>query len=130
LQRFLEVMTAYELSPCFLGKPAGAVVSADSVGGLDIAQRLLGAFSLLGCVVPPLSTVVVSRVATAASAAEPEANDDVWQADDLGVVVQNLSLASALRALPWATWPVRHLPRLTGAYPAQGVLTGGLAKFT
>src|SRR5437868_13680976 len=65
LQRFLEVMSAYELSPCFLGKPAGAVVSADSVGGLDIAQRLLGAFSLLGCVIPPLSTVVVSRVATA-----------------------------------------------------------------
>lgn len=130
LQRFLEVITAYELSPCFLGKPAGAVVSADSVGGLDVAQRLLGAFSLLGCVIPPLSTVVVSRVATAAAHANPQSNDDVWQADDLAVVAQNLSLASALRLIPWAVWPVRHLPRVTGPYPAHGVLPEGLAKFT
>ncbi|MEO8903298.1 MAG: NAD(P)H-dependent oxidoreductase [Polyangiaceae bacterium] len=129
LQRFLEVMTAYELSPCFLGKPAGAVVSADSVGGLDVAQRLLGAFSLLGCVVPPLSTVVVSRVANAATRADPEANDDVWQSEDLAVVVQNLSLARALGSVPWATWPVRELTRLTGPYPAHGVLSNGLAKF-
>src|SRR5450432_2758773 len=86
LQRFLEVISAYELSSCFLGKPAGAALSVDSVGGLDVAQRLLGAFSLLGCVVPPLSTLVMSRVAAAASAADPAANDDVWQADDLRVV--------------------------------------------
>ncbi len=129
LQRFLEVMTAYELSPCFLGKPAGAVISADSVGGLDVAQRLLGAFSLLGCVVPPLATVVVSRVASAAAQNEPEANDDVWQADDLAVLVRNLSLASAFASTPWATWPVRHVPRVTGPYPSHGVLAGGLAKF-
>jgi NAD(P)H-dependent FMN reductase len=129
LQRFLEVMSAYELSSCFLGKPAGAVVSADSVGGLDVAQRLLGAFSLLGCLVPPLSTVVVSRVAGIAIAADPEANDDVWQAEDLRVVVENLSTASTLQALPWATWPVRKLPRLEGPYPSHGVLSAGLAKF-
>ncbi|MEP7050801.1 MAG: NAD(P)H-dependent oxidoreductase [Pseudomonadota bacterium] len=130
LSRFLEVITAHELSPCFLGKPVGAVVSADSVGGLDVAQRLLGAFSLLGCVIPPLSTVVVSRVATAAAQTDPQANEDVWQAEDLAVVAQNLSLASALRSLPWATWPVRHLTRLTGPYPAHGVLSEGLAKFS
>lgn len=129
LQRFLEVISAYELSSCFLGKPAGAVISADSVGGLDVAQRLLGAFSLLGCLVPPLSTVVVSRVAAAASKANPEANDDVWQADDLRVVVQNLSVARSLQPLPWATWPVRELPRLEGPYPSHGVLSAGLAKF-
>jgi hypothetical protein len=104
LQRFLEVMSAYEL--------------------------WLGAFSLLGCLVPPLSTVVVSRVAAAASEADPEANDDVWQADDLRVVVRNLSTASALRCLPWATWPVRKLARLEGPYPSHGVLSAGLAKFT
>ncbi|HEX3850599.1 MAG TPA: NAD(P)H-dependent oxidoreductase [Polyangiaceae bacterium] len=129
LQRFLEVISAYELSSCFLGKPAGAVISADSVGGLDVAQRLLGAFSLLGCLVPPLSTVVVSRVATATNQADPEANDDVWQTDDLRVVVKNLSIARALQPLPWATWPVRHLPRLEGPYPSHGVLSAGLAKF-
>lgn len=129
LQRFLEVMSGHELSACFLGKPAGALVSADSVGGLDVAQRLLGAFSLLGCLVPPLTTLVVSRVGCAATATHPHENDDVWQIEDLDVVVKNLALAGALRSLAWATWPVRQLPQLEGAYPAQGVLAAGLAKF-
>ena len=129
LQRFLEVISAHELSPCFLGKPAGAVISADSIGGLDVAQRLLGAFSLLGCLVPPLSTVVVSRAACAASTADPEANADVWQVEDLQIVVQNLVTAQALRALPWATWPVRKLPSWQGAYPGHGALGAGLQKF-
>jgi len=130
LQRFLEVMSSYELSACFLGKPVAALISADSVGGLDVAQRLLGACSLLGCVVPPLSTAVVSRVATAAIEADPEANADVWHADDLGVVINNLLVAAkALRGASWSTWPVKQLPRVEGPYPAQGALASGLAKF-
>jgi len=129
LQRFLEVITSYELSKCFLGKPAGAVISADSVGGLDVAQRLLGAFSLLGCLLPPLSSVVLSRAACAATAADPEANQDVWQREDLEVVVQNLVLAQGLTSAPWATWPVRKLMHVAGAYPAYGALEAGLEKF-
>lgn len=129
LQRFLEVLTSYELEPCFLGKPVGAVVTSDSVGGLDVAQRLLGSLSLFGCSVPPLSTLVLSRVATAAGeSAENEDNDDVWQLADLGVVVDNLLKASAQR-VDWATWPARQLPRVTGVYPASGPLGAGLAKF-
>jgi NAD(P)H-dependent FMN reductase len=129
LQRFLEVMSAYELSPCFLGKPVGAALTADSVGGLDVAQRLLGAFSLLGCVVPPLSTLVISRVAQAATLADARANEDVWQVEDLEVVVKNLVLAQSLVRVPWATWPVRRLARLEGPYPAHGVLAAGLDEF-
>ena len=130
LQRFLEVITSYELSPCFLGKAAGAVVSADSVGGLDVAQRVLGACTLLGCIVPPLSTVVVSRVAVAAAAVALDGSDDVWQPDDLRVVMQNLvAAADATRGVQWATWPVRALARLEGPYPSHGVLASGLAKF-
>jgi len=129
LQRFLEVISAYELSPCFLGKPVGAAVSADSVGGLDVAQRLLGVFSLLGCVVPPLSTLVLSRVGSAATASDERANEDVWQIDDLEVVVRNLALATGFSQVPWATWPVRKLARVDGPYPAHGVLDAGLAKF-
>jgi NAD(P)H-dependent FMN reductase len=129
LQRFLEVISCYELSRCFLGKPAGALISADSVGGLDIAQRLLGAFSLLGCLVPPLSSVVLSRAACAAVAIDPEANADVWQLEDLEVVVQNLVLAQAFAETAWATWPVRKLGRVEGDYPAHGALRAGLEKF-
>ncbi len=129
LQRFLEVISCYELSPCFLGKPAGALISADSVGGLDVAQRLLGAFSLLGCLLPPLCSVVLSRAACAASAAEPAANADVWQLEDLEVVVQNLVLAQAFSEKAWSTWPVRKLARIEGNYPAHGPLSAGLEKF-
>src|SRR6188768_111156 len=129
LQRFLEVMSSYELSRCFLGKPAGALISADSVGGLDVAQRLLGAFSLLGCLLPPLSSVVLSRAACAATAADPEANADVWQLGDLEVLVRNLVLAQAFSRTAWATWPVRKLGRIAGEYPTHGALSAGLEKF-
>jgi NAD(P)H-dependent FMN reductase len=130
LQRFLEVISSYELSPCFLGKPAGALISADSVGGLDVAQRLLGAFSLLGCLLPPLASVVLSRAACAATASDPEANADVWQFDDLEVVVNNLVLARDFAKTAWATWPVRKLARVVGEYPTHGPLSAGLEKFT
>jgi len=129
LQRFLEVISSYELSRCFLGKPAGALISADSVGGLDVAQRLLGAFSLLGCLLPPLSSVVLSRAACAATAADPEANADVWQLEDVDVVLQNLLLARAFAETAWSTWPVRKLARIEGDYPAHGPLAAGLEKF-
>jgi len=129
LQRFLEVISSYELSRCFLGKPAGALISADSVGGLDVAQRLLGAFSLLGCVLPPLPCVVLSRTACAATAADPDANADVWQVEDLDIVVQNLLLARTFAELAWSTWPVRKLPRIEGNYPTHGALGAGLDKF-
>lgn len=129
LQRFLEVISSYELSPCFLGKPAGALISADSVGGLDVAQRLLGACSLLGCMLPPLASVVLSRAACAATAADPEANTDVWQLDDVNVVVNNLLLASRFAQTAWSTWPVRKLARVEGEYPSDGPLSAGLEKF-
>lgn len=129
LQRFLEVVSSYELSACFLGKPAAALISADSVGGLDVAQRLLGAFSLLGCLSPPLSCVVLSRAACAATAADPRANADVWQLDDLEIVVRNLVLAQAFSQIAWSTWPVRKLSRVEGDYPAHGALSAGLEKF-
>ena len=129
LQRFLEVISAYELSPCFLGKPVGAVVSADSIGGLDIAQRLLGAFSLLGCLIPPLSTLVVSRVGVAATQSDAESNEDVWQPADLEIVVRNLVVAEHLRELPWASWPVRNLAHTDGDFTAHGPLAAGLEKF-
>lgn len=129
LQRFLEVISSYELSSCFLGKPASALISADSVGGLDVAQRLLGAFSLLGCLLPPLASVVLSRAACEASAANSEANSDVWQFEDVDVIVNNLVLARAFADTAWSTWPVRRLARVEGPYPAHGSLGEGLAKF-
>lgn len=129
LQRLLEVLTAYELAPCFLGKPVAAAITADSVGGLDVAQRLLGSLGLMGCIVPPLASLVLSRVGSTATASDPEANEDVWQLDDLGVVLENLVAAQAARAIPWRTWPVRRLTGVRGPYPASGALESGLERF-
>ncbi|RYF05960.1 MAG: NADPH-dependent oxidoreductase, partial [Deltaproteobacteria bacterium] len=47
LQRFLEVATAWETSDVFLGKPAAVVLTMDSVGGMEVAARLLGVLNLL-----------------------------------------------------------------------------------
>jgi NAD(P)H-dependent FMN reductase len=120
LQRFIEVMTAYETTPAFFGKPAGAVLSMDSVGGTDVAARLLGVLNLFGCAVPPLGCVVLSRLGHAPSAAGARTRD-VWGADDLRVLVGNL-LRAAAAPVPWERWEVHPTAPVTGPYPAAGPL--------
>ena len=121
LQRFLEVMTPWENTDCFFGKPVGCVVTMDSVGGADLAARLLHTFNQLGCVVPPCTTLVLSR---AAAAAPPD--DDTWGLDDLDTVVHNLTAPPAA----WRRWPVRALAGPTGAWPASGPLDLRSPRFT
>jgi chromate reductase len=127
LQRFLEVMTTFEASSLFVGKPVGVVVTMDSVGGSDVAQRLLGVFSTLGCLVPPMPMVVVSRVAACLNGVP--GNEDVWQVEDLSPLLQNLVLAMTAAGLPWRTWPVVKTAAVTGRYPANGVLDLGVPRF-
>jgi chromate reductase len=127
LQRFLEVMTAFETSDLFVGKPVGVVVTMDSVGGSDVAERLLGVFSTMGCLVPPLTMVVVSRLATALR--DVAGNEDVWQVDDVEALVHNLALAMSAAALPWRSWPVVRPTAIAGRYPATGLLDLGGPDF-
>lgn len=127
LQRFLEVMTAFETSDLFVGKPVGIVVTMDSVGGFDVAERLLGVFSTLGCFVPPLTMLVVSRLAT--ELREFAGNEDVWQVDDADALVQNLVLAMNATAVPWRSWPVVRTRAIAGPYPATGLLDLGAPNF-
>jgi multimeric flavodoxin WrbA len=127
LQRFLEVMTGYELSDCFLGKPAGVLVSMDSVGGLEVAQRLLGVLGMLGCLTPPLASVVVSR-AGARVRGQP-GFEDVFQVDDIEIVLENLCQAARMPTKSWKTWPITRTEALTGPYPHRGRLPAGLALF-
>jgi len=122
LQRFLEVMTPYEATDVFVGKSVGAVLTMDSVGGTDVAARLLFALSLFGCTSPPFAAVVLSRIA------EASADDDVWQPADLHTLVDNLVLQASNRPA-YTRWPVVAADAVDGAWPLPGPLDLGLPDF-
>lgn len=127
LQRFFEVVTGLECSDAFLGKPVSAVVTMDSVGGVDVGTRLLGAFCTLGCMAPPFPLVVLSRIA---SLLEGTPDDmDLWQRDDLEVLVHNLVEAARAPRPAWRAWPVKRAPLPSGPFPAAGRLDLGVPGF-
>ncbi|MGC4087444.1 MAG: NAD(P)H-dependent oxidoreductase [Polyangiaceae bacterium] len=127
LQRFLEVMTGYELTPCFLGKPAGVLLSADSLAGAEVAHRLQGVLTHLGCWSPPLSSVVLTRVA---SELRGRAGfEDVFQTDDIRVALENLCTAAEASPPTWSTWGIARTPQVTGPFPQGGPLLAGLPRF-
>jgi len=119
LQRFLEVMTAWELTPVFLGKPVVCVLSMDSVGGFDVAARLLFSFSCLGALVPPAAAVIVSR--TGAALRGQPGFADVWQVDDVDVLVDNLLIATRIDRTDWQAWPIERTRSPPGPWPRGGV---------
>lgn len=105
LQQFLEAATPAEGSSLWLGKPAACVVTEHSVGGKGVLSRLQGVLVTLGCTLPPMSGLVLSRAAVLAAQHEPEAARDFWCVDDLRVVCHNLAEAAG-GACRWKTWPV------------------------
>lgn len=115
LQKFLEDATATEATALWLGKPAAVVVSEHSTGGKGVLSPLQGVLVTLGCSIPPMSGLVISRAALLATqhAPDPATTRDFWCEDDLRVVCHNLaeaarvSLPHAKPPLPrWRTWPV------------------------
>jgi NAD(P)H-dependent FMN reductase len=115
LQKFLEDATATEASKLWLGKPAAVVVSEHSTGGKGVLSRLQGVLVTLGCSIPPMSGLVLSRAALLATqhAPDPATTRDFWCADDLRVVCHNLAeaarvtLPAAQPAHPrWRAWSV------------------------
>lgn len=105
LQKFLEDATPAEGTALWLGKPAAVVVSEHSVGGKGVLSRLQGVLVTLGCTLPPMSGLVLSRAAVLATHHDPDAARDFWCADDLRVVCHNLAEAAA-GTHRWKTWPV------------------------
>jgi chromate reductase len=127
LQRFLEDATETEGTKLWLGKPAACVVTEHSVGGKGVLSRLQGVLVTLGCALPPMSGLVLSKVAQIA-AAEAEkgevardkcqdvggrgaakkqttGTEDFWCADDLKIVAHNL-LEAVNGTQRWKAWPV------------------------
>jgi NAD(P)H-dependent FMN reductase len=123
LQRFLEVATSLEATDALLGKPVGVVVTMDSVGGVDVAARLLGTFALLGCAQPPFPMVVLSRIGARVQ------DDDVWSARDVAILVDNLAAMLRAERPAYRRWPVTSADRPSGEWPAWGPLDVGGARF-
>lgn len=112
LQKFLEDATPAEASDLWLGKPAAVLVTEHSVGGKAVLSRLQGVLLTLGCALPPLSGLVLSKAAQLSRAHAPEAagTDDFWCVEDLDVVVHNLLVGLRAPRTDWRAWPVdrRH----------------------
>jgi NAD(P)H-dependent FMN reductase len=133
LQRFIEIVTAFENSPAFFGKPVACAVTMDSVGGIEVAARIHAVFSGLGCWSPPCSTVVLSRVGqeaiTASKGQAHNPNDDVWCREDVPIVMQNLVTATSFRREAWISWPHIGLKVPDQPWPEQGSLNMNTPKF-
>lgn len=133
LQRFIEIVTAFENSPAFFGKPVACAVTMDSVGGSELAARIHFAFSGLGCWSPPCSTLVLSRVGQEAVEASKgqadDPNEDVWRADDIEIVLKNLATAISLKNDAWVSWPHVELKIPDQPWPENGILNLDTPKF-
>lgn len=106
LQKFLEDATPSEATALWMGKPAAVVVSEHSTGGKGVLSRLQGVLATFGCVIPPMSGVVISRSGWIARRHAPAESDDFWCAEDLAVVAHNLAEAAARPRVGWRAWPV------------------------
>jgi multimeric flavodoxin WrbA len=112
LQRFLEDATEAEGTKVWLGKPVACVVTEHSVGGKGVLSRLQGVLVTLGCLIPPMSGVVLSKVAQMAGghslalvATEAKRTEDFWGAEDLKIVAHNL-VEAVNGTRKWKAWAV------------------------
>lgn len=105
LQQLLEQLTATEASALWLGKPAAVLVTAHQVGAQSVLFRLQGVLVTLGCLVPPLSGVVISKVGEALRSRAPELCADVWGLEDVATALHNL-LAAPFTPKAFRAWPV------------------------
>jgi multimeric flavodoxin WrbA len=112
LQKFLEDATEAEGTKVWLGKPAACVVTEHSVGGKSVLSRLQGVLVTLGCLIPPMSGVVLSKVAQMAGghslalvATEAKGTEDFWGAEDLKIVAHNL-IEAVTGTRKWKAWAV------------------------
>ncbi len=105
LQQFLEELTPTEASELWLGKPAAVFVTAHQVGAQSVLFRLQGVLVTLGCLVAPMSGVVISKLGEALRARAPELCDDIWGLEDVATALHNL-LAVPFAPASFRAWPV------------------------
>lgn len=133
LQRFIEVCTPFENTHAFFGTPLSTIISMDSVGGIEVANRITSSFSGLGCWTPPCSTIILSRIGEEAVRQTQEwdddPNEDVWRIEDIEILIDNLIIASQFERKQWRVWPNIQLQLKDGEWPESGDLDMGNLKF-
>jgi hypothetical protein len=103
LQRAFEELTPTEGSSLWLGKPAAVFVTAHQVGAQSVLWRLQGLLVTLGCSIPPMSGIVVSKVGEELRRRAPQLCNDVWGLEDVATAIHNLlgvPLGGTFRAWP------------------------------
>lgn len=106
LQRFFEDATELEARDEIIGKPAAVCVLMHSVGGKSVLSRLQGVLSSMGFLIPPMSGMVLSLSSQQAQCSTAtNQNEDFWSPEDLDVILDNLSVATACE-VRWKAWPV------------------------
>jgi hypothetical protein len=105
LQQLFEELTPSEAGETWLGKPAAVLVTAHQVGAQSVLFRLQGVLACLGCSIPPLSGVVISKLGEQLRSRAPELCRDVWGLDDVETALYNL-LAMPLSRAAFRAWPV------------------------
>jgi chromate reductase len=118
LQRFFELMTTYEATDVFLGKPAAVIVTMDSTGGSEVAARLVATLACFGCSTPPFGWMALSRVGVRLGEEHPEATRDVFGPADVRVLAENLVVASCAPRVQWRAWDVERVEPSDRAWPA------------
>jgi hypothetical protein len=97
LQTFLEEATIAEGTETWLGKPVAVIVSAHSVGAKGVLSRLQGVLNTLGCLIPPMSGLVLTAATQQALENPPDRTpahrEDFWSLGDLPIIVHNLATA-------------------------------------
>lgn len=108
LQQLFEELTPTEASEAWLGKPAAVFVTAHQVGAQSVLFRLQGVLVSFGCLLPPLSGVVITKLGEALRARAPELCQDVWGMEDVETALHNL-LALSYAPQGLRAWPVDRL---------------------
>ena len=104
LQHVFEQLTPSEGSALWLGKPAAVLVSAHQVGAQGVLWRVQGLLVTLGCLIPPMSGVVITKVGEELRRRAPELCTDVWGLEDVATALHNLLAAPLVER--YRAWPI------------------------
>ncbi len=108
LQRFLEMTAHTEGQSIWVGKPAGAIVTAHAVGAKGVLSRLLGVMNVYGALIPPFAGFNYTYVAdTALPVASDHLRNELWTSEDTEVVCCNL-LEAIRGGKNWKQWPTNE----------------------
>jgi chromate reductase len=129
LQQFLELMTPYEATEVFFGKPASVLVTMDSTAGSEVASRLAATLVCLGCWTPPFGWMALSRAGVALAERAPEAARDVWSHADLPVLAHNLVVAARIPRAAFQAWTVERATPIDSPWPAAHSLPPAAPDF-